>query len=71
MNQSEASHTTAPSNAPSGAAMGSVRVLLQMTGYERDVVVGLDIALTVNLAINLALIPAGVWTAPRWGRPLT
>ncbi len=58
MNHSEASHTTEPSNALSGAATGSGRVLLLMTGYERDVAVGLAIAVAVNLAIILALIPA-------------
>ncbi len=41
------------------AAMGSVGLLLQMTGHERDVAAGLAIAVAVNLAVNLALIP--VW----------
>ncbi len=41
------------------AGAGSVGLLLQMTGHERDVAVGLTIAVAVNLALNLALIP--VW----------
>ncbi len=41
------------------AAMGSVGVLLQMTGHERDVALALAIAVAVNVAVNLALIP--VW----------
>ncbi len=40
------------------AAMGSLGLLLQMTSHERDVAVGLGIAVAVNLAVNLALIPA-------------
>ncbi len=57
MNGSEASHSAAPSDTLSGTAMGSVGLLLQMTGYERDAVVGLAIAVAVNVAVNLALIP--------------
>ncbi len=41
------------------AAMGSVGILLQMTGHEHDVAVGLAIAVAVNVVVNLALIP--VW----------
>ena len=41
------------------AGVGSVGVLLQMTGHERDVAVGFATAVAVNLAVNLALIP--VW----------
>ncbi len=41
------------------ASVGSVALLLQMTGHERDVAVGLAIAVAVNLAVNLVLIP--VW----------
>lgn len=38
-------------------AMGSVGLLLNMTGHERDVVIGAGIALATNLPLNLALIP--------------
>ena len=41
------------------AAMGSVGVLLQMTGHERDVALALTIALVLNFILNLVLIP--IW----------
>jgi len=37
--------------------MGSVGVLLNMTGHERDTAVGLGIAAAANVLLNLALIP--------------
>lgn len=39
------------------AAMGSVGLLLNMTGYERDTMRGVAIAAVVNVALNLILIP--------------
>ena len=39
------------------AGMGSVGVLLQMTGHERDVARGVALALLLNFLVNLALIP--------------
>ncbi|MCZ6772806.1 MAG: polysaccharide biosynthesis C-terminal domain-containing protein, partial [Proteobacteria bacterium] len=39
------------------AAMGSVGVLLQMTGHERDVAVVRSVAVALNLILNLVLIP--------------
>lgn len=43
------------------AGMGSVGVLLQMTGHEREVAKGLAIALLFNVVANLVLIP--IWGA--------
>jgi len=40
------------------AAMGSVGFLLNMTGHEKDVTVGVAIAAVVNILLNAALIPA-------------
>lgn len=40
------------------AAMGSVGFLLNMTGHEKDVTVGVVIAAVVNILLNAALIPA-------------
>lgn len=42
-----------------GVAAGSVGLLLNMTGHERDTVVGSGIAVFINLVLNLVLIP--VW----------
>jgi O-antigen/teichoic acid export membrane protein len=39
------------------AAFGSVGALLNMTGHERDTVRGLGIAISVNILLNLILIP--------------
>lgn len=39
------------------AALGSVGVLLQMTGHERDVVLALATAVVLNIVLNLVLIP--------------
>ena len=39
------------------AGMGSVGLLLNMTGHERDVALGLAIAVAFNVIVNLALIP--------------
>ena len=39
------------------AAMGSVGVLLNMTGHERDSMKGISIAASVNVALNLVLVP--------------
>lgn len=39
------------------AAMGSVGMLLNMTGHERDTVRGVAIAAATNVVLNLALIP--------------
>lgn len=39
------------------AAMGSVGFLLNMTGHEKDVTVGIVIAAVVNILLNAALIP--------------
>ena len=41
------------------AAMGSVMLLLLMTGHERDAMVGVGIAAALNVALNLLLIP--IW----------
>ena len=40
-----------------GAAMGSVGLLLQMTGHERDVAACVAIAIAFNILVNLGLIP--------------
>lgn len=39
------------------AAMGSVGVLLNMTGHERDTVRGIGVAAGINVLLNLILIP--------------
>jgi len=39
------------------AGMGSVGALLNMTGHEQDTMHGMLIALTLNIVLNLALIP--------------
>ena len=39
------------------AAIGPVVILLNMTGYERNVVVGLAISSTLNILLNIVLIP--------------
>jgi O-antigen/teichoic acid export membrane protein len=39
------------------AAMGSVGVLLNMTGHERDTAMGVGIAAVANIALNALLIP--------------
>ncbi|MDQ3564372.1 MAG: polysaccharide biosynthesis C-terminal domain-containing protein [Pseudomonadota bacterium] len=41
------------------AAMGSVGLLLIMTGHERDTATGVGIAAAVNVTLNVLLIP--VW----------
>ena len=41
-----------------GVAAGSVGLLLNMSGHEKDTVVGSGIAVVVNLVLNLVLIPA-------------
>lgn len=38
-------------------AMGSVGVLLNMTGYERDTLRGVTVAAGINLVLNLVMIP--------------
>lgn len=49
------------------SAAGSVGFLLNMTGHERDTVVGIAVAAAVNILLNLALVPvlgiAGAATA--------
>jgi O-antigen/teichoic acid export membrane protein len=39
------------------AATGSVAVLLNMTGFERDTAKGFSVSALLNIALNLALIP--------------
>lgn len=39
------------------ASMGSVGLLLSMTGHERDMVLGIGVAVSVNIVFNLILIP--------------
>jgi len=40
------------------SAAGSVGFLLNMTGHERDTAAGMGVAVALNLALNLALIPS-------------
>jgi O-antigen/teichoic acid export membrane protein len=39
------------------AAFGSVGAILNMTGHEKDAVIGMSIAIVVNVALNFILIP--------------
>lgn len=39
------------------AAFGSVGVLLNMSGHERDTLIGVAIACSMNIALNFVLIP--------------
>lgn len=48
------------------AMMGSVGLLLAMTGHERDAVIGVSLAACINLLLNLVLIPEFAIEGAAW-----